>query len=45
MASKVTKLYQLKITLIDSKPPIWWRVLVRSDIGLPRYHHVLLATM
>jgi len=45
MASKVTKLYQLKITLIDSKPPIWRRVLVRSDIGLPRFHHVLLATM
>ena len=45
MALKPNKLYQLKITLTDSKPPIWRRVLVRSDIGLPKFHAVLQATM
>ncbi len=45
MATKPNKLYQLKITLIDSKPPIWRRVLVRSDIDLPKFHHVLQAAM
>ncbi len=46
MALKPTpKIYQLKITLIGSKPPIWRRVLVRSDIMLPKFHCVLQAVM
>lgn len=45
MTPKPSKLYQLKITLIDSKPPIWRKILVRSDIGLPKLHAVLQAAM
>jgi hypothetical protein len=45
MATKPTHLYQLKITLVDSKPPIWRRIIVRPNISLPRFHLVLQATM
>ncbi len=37
--------YQIKITLKDSKPPIWRRVLVRSDITLGHLHQVIQAAM
>ena len=33
--------YQLKITLKGSKPPIWRRVLVSSRIELEQLHHVI----
>ncbi|MDD5036065.1 MAG: plasmid pRiA4b ORF-3 family protein [Methylococcaceae bacterium] len=39
------RIYQLKITLIGSKPPIWRRILVRSDVALPTFHFVLQASM
>ena len=38
-------IYQLKITLMDSKPPIWRRVLVPSDIPLSRLHRIIQAAM
>jgi hypothetical protein len=36
-------IYQLKVTLVDSKPPIWRRLLVRSDITLAGLHDILPA--
>ena len=38
-------LYQLKITLKWSKPPIWRRVLVRADMKLDRLHEVIQIVM
>ena len=38
-------LYQLKITLKRSDPPIWRRIVVRSDIPLNRLHGVIQRVM
>jgi hypothetical protein len=40
-----TRIYQIKITLNESKPPIWRRVLVRDDINLARFHYIIQAAM
>jgi Plasmid pRiA4b ORF-3-like protein len=40
-----TSLYQLKITLSDSKPPIWRRVIVPANIPLHRLHKVIQTIM
>lgn len=38
-------IYQLKMTLRDSKPPIWRRVLVRADVTLGDLHEVIQLAM
>lgn len=38
-------IYQLKITLKRSKPPIWRRVLVSSSITLERLHRIIQSVM
>ncbi len=38
-------IYQLKITLRGSEPPIWRRIVVRSDMPLPRLHGVIQRVM
>jgi hypothetical protein len=37
--------YQIKIALEDSKPPIWRRLLVHSDITLTQLHRIIQAAM
>ena len=44
-ASTDAPIYQIKVTLDESKPPIWRRILVRSDITLGQLHNVIQAVM
>ena len=37
--------YQLKVTLDDSKPPIWRRILVPDNITLADLHEIIQRTM
>ena len=39
------QIYQLKITLRDSKPPIWRRVMVPSTFNLYKLHQVIQRAM
>jgi hypothetical protein len=37
--------FQLRVSLIDSEPVIWRRILVDQDVLLPRLHKILQAVM
>jgi hypothetical protein len=39
------EIYQLKVTLLGTRPPIWRRLLVPADSTLEDLHHVLQAAM
>ncbi len=39
------KIYQIKVTLKDTKPPIWRRIEVTEDISLDRLHNIIQAAM
>ena len=39
------QIYQIKITLRGSRPPIWRRIQVRCDITLAQLHRILQAVM
>jgi len=45
MPKSQPKIYQLKITLCDSKPPIWRRVLITSDRVFADLHVVIQLAM
>ncbi|WP_278320488.1 IS1096 element passenger TnpR family protein [Clostridium vincentii] len=39
------KAYQIKIELIDSKPPIWRRVIIPADVTFKRLHDTIQFAM
>lgn len=47
MAKKTSpkKMYQLKVTLRGSKPPIWRRIVLPDDIDLEELHYILQTLM
>lgn len=42
---KTAKIYQVKVTLKDIKPPIWRRFQVQSEISMFNFHRVLQNVM
>jgi len=42
---QAVSVYQIKVTLKESKPPIWRRIQVNSDITLYKFHQILQAAM
>ena len=40
-----TRIYQIKVTLNESKPPIWRRILAPGDITLEKFHYILQVAM
>jgi len=45
MALAARPIYQIKVTLEWSKPPIWRRILLPKTTTLPRFHSTLQASM
>lgn len=45
MSKATASIYQIKITLKDSKPPIWRRVLISSETTLTKLHDIIQAAM
>jgi hypothetical protein len=43
--SSEPQIYQIKVTLHNSKPPIWRRILLPGDITLAQLHDILQAVM
>jgi len=41
----VSDIYQIKITLLGTKPPIWRRLLVSADLTLAQLHNALQIAM
>jgi hypothetical protein len=39
------RIYQIKVTLNHTKPPIWRRFLIKSDVNLQELHDVLQTVM
>ncbi|HXE63961.1 MAG TPA: plasmid pRiA4b ORF-3 family protein [Bryobacteraceae bacterium] len=39
------EIYQIKVTLIGTNPPVWRRLLVRAELTLEQLHRVLQAAM
>jgi Plasmid pRiA4b ORF-3-like protein len=42
---KPPEIYQIKVTLVGTVPPIWRRLLVRADLTLEQLHNVLQLAM
>lgn len=45
MIKKIPKIYQLKVSLDHSKPPIWRRLLVSEETELDELHHIIQIAM
>ena len=45
IAKSLQKVYQIKVTLKGSRPPIWRRLLVPSSVTLDKFHVLLQITM
>jgi len=45
MATAPQSIYQIKVTLERSNPPIWRRLLVPNTTTLPKFHAILQAAM
>lgn len=45
MATKPTEIYQIKVTLRSTKPPIWRRLLVSAETTLEQLHRVVQTAM
>lgn len=43
--TKSIAIYEIKVTLHDSQPPVWRRIQVRSDITLAKLHRILQCVM
>jgi Plasmid pRiA4b ORF-3-like protein len=44
-ADQSQEIYQIKVTLLGTDPPIWRRLLVPADLTLEHLHHVLQVAM
>jgi hypothetical protein len=45
MANKLTQIYQIKVTLYNTHPPIWRRILVPGNTTLLKLHDILQIVM